>query len=489
VALHPPEYYRHRWPELAVDLLGVKMHPGLENILTAVHDNHNTAIKACHESGKSFSLAVLAHCWMLSGSDRVVITTAPTENLVVNHIWRYYNSIYRDIPYHSVYPRAPGLSSHTVAPEWYALGLTANHENAAHFQGFHARGGVLYIIDEGYGVERMFFDARERIAMDSNSRFVVSGNCPLDSDIGGSEFYKCFSKASFHTITITAFDVENVKQKKIIIPGMLEFATVNRWRKEYGEDSPFWRARVTAEFLTDGSIGLIPLAWYEAAVKRGADFKAAGYRSDKRMLSVDVAAGGGDESIIGKLEGRLVHKMESYPDPDVIKLAFHAEKYMQGDDEFRYDRAVVDANGVGSGTASTMRDDGFNVLAYKGSEGTDDTDSTGNLKFTNIRSFAYWKVHEALDPNNPEAIGLEEDDPKLREDLVGLKYGEARGGKIQVETKENVIKRIGRSPDRGDNLAMAVYASRRGGVVAQIAEAMNQPRRRSDNPLEEIFNR
>lgn len=303
----------------------------------------------------------------------------------------------------------------------------------------------------------MFFDARHKIAQDSKDRFLTIGN-PIGPD---TEFYRCFQSAQFNTITISAFDCPNIQQKKIVIPGMLEWETVEAWREEWGEDSMFWHTRVLAEFWDQSTAGLIPMSWYEAAVKRGKEMKANGGYEGEKIVSADVAEGG-DESIKGLLNGRLLENVESYKDPDTTRYAYHIER----DIKHGY-RAVVDAIGIGAGVVSTIRNDAYDCVAYKGSESTEGRDKSGELRFANVRSFAWWLIREALNPSNPEAIGLP-DDPKLREDLTFPTYKEVSGGKIQLENKEALCKRLGRSPDRGDMLAMALFAKHSGGAIAKI---------------------
>ncbi len=44
------------------------------------------------------------------------------------------------------------------------------------------------------------------------------------------------------------------------------------------------------------------------------------------------------------------------------------------------------------------------------------------------------------------------DDDDLRADLSALRYVFTQDGRIQLESKDDVRKRLGRSPDRGDAL-------------------------------------
>jgi hypothetical protein len=64
-----------------------------------------------------------------------------------------------------------------------------------------------------------------------------------------------------------------------------------------------------------------------------------------------------------------------------------------------------------------------------------------------------WKFREALDPVTGAGIALPPD-PALAADLAAARWKfTARG--IQVELKTEIIRRLGRSPDRGDAVIMA----------------------------------
>ena len=66
-----------------------------------------------------------------------------------------------------------------------------------------------------------------------------------------------------------------------------------------------------------------------------------------------------------------------------------------------------------------------------------------------------WQFREALDPNqdggSPNALP---NDQALMADLTAPTFQVGSRG-IKVETKEEIVKRLGRSPDRGDAVVMA----------------------------------
>jgi len=82
-------------------------------------------------------------------------------------------------------------------------------------------------------------------------------------------------------------------------------------------------------------------------------------------------------------------------------------------------------------------------------------DQTGNLKFVNVRAAGWWRMREALAPERIPHVALPPD-TRLAADLCAPRYAlTARG--IQVEDKDDIRKRLGRSPDRGDAVVLAAF--------------------------------
>jgi len=196
---------------------------------------------------------------------------------------------------------------------------------------------------------------------------------------------------------------------------------------------------------------VIPTEWVRLAQKRWKD------KADVPMtaLGVDVARGGDDQTVLapryGNWFGRLQkHPGSSTPDgPLVASLAVAAAK----------DGAVinVDVIGVGSSVYDTLASQGVNVVPVNFSERSEATDKSGRLRFRNKRAEAYWRMREALDPDYGDDVSLPPDDNELLADLVSPHWKLTTSG-IQVESKEDIIKRLARSPDCGDAIVLANFA-------------------------------
>jgi hypothetical protein len=82
------------------------------------------------------------------------------------------------------------------------------------------------------------------------------------------------------------------------------------------------------------------------------------------------------------------------------------------------------------------------------------TDKSGMLHFFNLRSQLWWMMREALDPANNTGAALPPN-PRLKADLTAPKWA-LQGKTIRVEGREEIVKRIGRSPDYASAYVLAL---------------------------------
>lgn len=171
-------------------------------------------------------------------------------------------------------------------------------------------------------------------------------------------------------------------------------------------------------------------------------------------IGVDVAAGGEDETVEAIRHDGWYAPLIPTPGvrtptgPDVAGLVI----------SHRRDNATVIVDmggGFGGSTFDHLKANEVEVRAYKGAESSVRRTQDKQLGFVNKRSEAYWKFREALDPSqaggSPICLPM---DPMLMADLSAPSFEVTPRG-IKVETKEDVVKKLGRSCDRGDAVVMA----------------------------------
>jgi hypothetical protein len=116
--------------------------------------------------------------------------------------------------------------------------------------------------------------------------------------------------------------------------------------------------------------------------------------------------------------------------------------------------AVVDVIGIGAGVVDRLRELKLEMISFNAGEGSTAKDRSGELEFLNKRAAAWWNLRELLDPANGENIALLPGD-LLVGDLTAPHWRVTSSGKIQIEAKDELRKRLGRSTDDGDAVVMA----------------------------------
>jgi hypothetical protein len=220
----------------------------------------------------------------------------------------------------------------------------------------------------------------------------------------------------------------------------------------WGSDSVLYRCHVLAEFAGSED-GVIPLSWVEAAMRR--DQPESPYC---RVLGVDVADGGDDDTVIVFRDGPAVYRIDRFEDGDTMLTADRVEARA-----VRGTRVVVDSIGVGAGVASKLkRNPELRVSPFVASAGTRRKDKSGEMGFSNLRAAAWWAMRELLDPANEGDPVVLPEDSQLLGDLTAPTWREVAGGKIQIESKEQIKKRLGRSTDVGDGVVQAFWEDHTG---------------------------
>lgn len=98
------------------------------------------------------------------------------------------------------------------------------------------------------------------------------------------------------------------------------------------------------------------------------------------------------------------------------------------------------------------------VVKFDGSATSTARTSGGTLPFKNKRAEAIWKFKEALDPSQEGgSLIMLPPDPRIMADLSSYRLlpRAIEAGVIQVESKQELKTRLGRSPDFGDAIFMA----------------------------------
>ena len=207
--------------------------------------------------------------------------------------------------------------------------------------------------------------------------------------------------------------------------------------------------------VTDDLNQAIPTAWVKAAQDRWKEQRPVGV--PQCAIGVDVAQGGLDKTVIAIRYDDWFAPLEAVPGVDTPGGPEVAGKVLAR----RRDnsKVIVDLGGGWGGDAlAHLTGNGVDAVGYMGVKESTRRTIDQQLRFTNIRTEAYWRLREALDPSQDGGAHLMlPPDKELLADLTAPTF-ETKSGKggmvIQLEPKDKLVKRLGRSPDKGDAVAM-----------------------------------
>lgn len=194
---------------------------------------------------------------------------------------------------------------------------------------------------------------------------------------------------------------------------------------------------------------VIPTAWVEAAQAR---WTRPVRLPEMDSVGVDVARGGRDNTIIARRHGMWFDVPLVYPGsatPDGPKVAALTMAAMRDGAPLH-----VDVIGVGSSPYDFLREAGQQAVGVNVAEAATRTDFSGRLRFKNLRSQLWWAMREALDPAANTGICLPPD-PALLADLCAPTW-KMSGTTVAVASRDEIMDRIGRSPDYGSAYCLAL---------------------------------
>lgn len=197
-------------------------------------------------------------------------------------------------------------------------------------------------------------------------------------------------------------------------------------------------------FLADVENVLIPSEWLDNALKR----TIGGYSTAPRIAGLDVARFGDDRTVFIVRQGHKINHIEVWSQQDTAQTTFKAlDLHKRG----HYDVIAVDAIGIGAGVADHIKAAGVPCLDINVSELAADDDL-----FNRQRDELWWKVREWFGTQQVGFAGSVSSNLRaaLVKDMGDIRFVFTPIGKRQIETKADMKKRLGFSPDMGDALCL-----------------------------------
>lgn len=314
-------------------------------------------------------------------------------------------------------------------------------ENTEAFAGLHNQGKrILLIFDEASAIDDKIYEVAEGALTDARTQIIWCryGN---PTRTAGAFFRNCTQgrRNTYTRVDSRTVSFSNKKQ-------------IQAWIDEYGEDSDFVRVRVRGMFPRAGYANFISPELVQGAVRRRLD--PITYRSHQKILSVDPARFGDDFSVITLRQGLRVYwqmALSGFDGPDLASRIFEVIRTQGRTEGLPVEPGpiscvVYDAIGNGADLDSALRRmQGLPpcIAVQWGQPAKDDK------QYFNQRSECWGRMRDFLEH------GQIPDSEDLANELSSLDYGYDAKFRIQLQSKKDLKKGGGKSPDRADSLALS----------------------------------
>lgn len=469
--------WQNDWCLFAKENLGVTLDKEQKDILRAIQTCPRVAVAAGTARGKDFIGAVASLCFLwltprfnengvLIENTKVALT-APSarqiQNIMYPEVARLYNTAILK------YGRLVGTDIRTDYDEWFLTGFKADDTKTEVWSGFHAV-NTMFLITEASGLSEMTFASIEG-NLQGNSRMVLIFN--PNTSIGYAA--RAMTSPRWKSFRLDDLNAPNVVQKKIVIAGQVDYDWVKdkvelwcekireeeldegkgdfKWEGETYRPNDLFRVKVRGMFPEVSEDILIPPLWVELAKERWLRTKQLGLlKSCPKKIGADIAGMGVDSSVICERMDNFVLPFEVYQSAgkaDHMKIANILKTKLTGRNQ-----AFIDTIGEGAGVYSRLVELGlknkvFSVKASESAAGLHDI--TGIYEFVNMRAYLAWAFRDWLNPVNGCEACLPPDG-RLAQELTQIRYLILSSGKIKLEEKSEIKKRLGFSTDEFDSV-------------------------------------
>jgi len=321
------------------------------------------------------------------------------------------------------------LYHHSWPESWRVDAQTCREENSEAFAGLHSASSTpFYIFDEASAVPDKIWEVAEGGLTDGEPMFFVFGNPTRNT----GKFRECFKRQRhrWHTRQIDSRTAKMTNKKLI-----------EEWRKDWGEDSDFFRVRVLGRFPRAGDTQFIPSDIVFEAMKRG----PGRYLGDDPLIcGIDIARGGDDNCMIGFRRGKDAKSEKTYRIPGeksrdsmkvVSKITMILDRHMP-------DVTFLDETGLGGPILDRLVQLGYHVIGVHFGENAADEKHYKSRTAEMGARCRQWLMDGGAIP----------DDPQLEEELTSRDYWHNDKDQLVLEKKKDVKIRVGCSPDWADEL-------------------------------------
>lgn len=417
-------------------------------------ESRRVAVRSPHGAGKSALCAWLILWFTLTrdGTDWKIPTLASAWRQITEYLWPEVHKWSRNLRWGVIgrpeFNRDELMKLSLRLQTGSAFGMAS--DNPYLIEGAHAD-QILYLFDEAKAIPSPTWDSAEGA--------FASGDCYWIAVSTPGEPHGRFHKIHSRTAGYLDWSAYHITLDMAIKAGRISRTWADQRREQWGEDSALYQNRVEGNFASSAEDRVISLAMVEKAQELWYSVISNARNGELTSVGVDVGRGG-DRSVIARrvdLDGiSVITDIKESKRKDVMAITGIITGILKSNWKAE---VIVDAIGIGAGVVDRLRElrrEGVlknRIKAFVANSSTSLKDRIGELGFSDSRSAAWWMLREMLEDG---LVALPDND-LLTGDLTSPGWREMSGGRIKVESKQEIRKRLGRSTDYGDAVIQALW--------------------------------
>lgn len=385
------------------------------------------AIASGHGAAKT-ALAAWIMRWFISCRHQPqIVCTANTEAQLSTKTWRELAKWHKLALNQHWFEWTATQYYLKASPEtWRANAIPWSENNTEAFAGTHEE-NVLVVFDEASKISDKIWEVTDGIFTTNKNLWVVLGNGTRNA----GRFYECFhgNKKYWKTWQIDSRTCKAANKDYL-----------NELIEQYGgEHTDEAKVRVLGQFPEKASGQLIATS----AVERAQSTQVEAWEYSPKVMGIDVARSGANQTEIAIRQGRKVFPIIRVPKFPEGNLMMQAEFIAGKIREEKPAMICVDASGVGGGVVDRLRQLGFQVMSVNAGN------ASINPRFLNKRAEMYWEMKEFIELGECELPPGKD----LQKHLTCTEYDYTDKGRIRLKRKEDILKEYDFSPDMADALS------------------------------------
>ena len=448
--------------------------------LLALRKYRRVSVRSGHGIGKTrlmaWALWYAMICWHKPGKAMKVPCTGPSGSNLEDVLWSEIGVVHKQLhPFlRDQFTMQSDKLFHVENSEtWFARLRTSRKENPDALAGFHGD-PMFFLIDEGSGVPDEVFEVVQG-AMSSRGAYALMFGNPVRLS---GYFYRVHNPkrrkkskvwATFRVDCRDQLDTVEQSYPLILPDGKIEEIQVNgrvtpafveEVTEEYGLSSPVFCARVSGEFPDSETDSVVKREW----TKKAAERLPRSFDNTHRVMGVDVAYTGADDSSFVIRHGPCIEEVDAWHGNDTIETADRVVGRWKDLEKAKKapNYICIDANGVGAGVYDQVRRElkGLDVIVLPVMVGEKAPNEGGRrARCALMRDWLWWEVRLFFKDGAPFYQVEDERSLELMLDEVCLPSYKQKDRTVVIEKKLEIRKRTGHSPDRADALGLTFFIS------------------------------